>query len=232
MIPKIGVLIFTRISSKRLKNKAIIKLNQLTLIQNVINISKLIKADQIILCTSINFSDDIFEKICEENEINIYRGSLENVAERTVGCIKKFRLDYFIRINGDSPIIPYRILNNLISKDYYKYDFITNIIERNYIHGYSIEIFNAKLFVNESNDFQTKHLEHITSYFYENYFRYKYQKLNPKVEYKGNIRLTIDTQEDLNFMKNLLAKYSNFQFLDYEEIIKLIKYEEKNDLLY
>ena len=48
-----------------------------------------------ILCTTDLKSDDILEKIAEENNIKIFRGSNKNKIKRWFECAKYFDIDFF-----------------------------------------------------------------------------------------------------------------------------------------
>lgn len=70
--------------------------------------------DSIYLCTSRETPDDILEDIAVRNDVNIYRGSADDVTERllAVGAIEE--ADVLVRITGDNPFsfveyIPYQL---------------------------------------------------------------------------------------------------------------------------
>ena len=43
--------------------------------------------------------------------IFIFRGSLKNVLNRFVNVCKKFKLNHFVRVNGDSPCIDPKVMD-------------------------------------------------------------------------------------------------------------------------
>ncbi|KKR91455.1 MAG: Acylneuraminate cytidylyltransferase, partial [Candidatus Woesebacteria bacterium GW2011_GWA1_41_13b] len=59
-------------------------------------------ADVIVLCTSVEKSDDALESIAKENNIEVFRGSLNDVLERFLGAAQKFNVDYFVVFSGDN----------------------------------------------------------------------------------------------------------------------------------
>ena len=69
-----------RSSSQRLKKKAFLKLNEKSVIENVIKrISKSKKISKIIIATSSNFSDNRFKDFTNNKNVIIFRGPLKNV---------------------------------------------------------------------------------------------------------------------------------------------------------
>ena len=121
-----------------------------------------------------------------------------------------------MRICGDSPLIDYNLIDNAISKfNVKKYDILTNIFPRSYPKGQSIEIINSKTFQKIFLSLKNKnHKEHVTTYFYENFKKFKIYKLKNNIN-QSNINLSIDTIEDFNRIKKLLF-YSNFNAISYK----------------
>jgi len=222
----IGTIIFSRMSSSRLPGKALLKLGDSTLIQQVINSAKKIKSDIIIIATSINPEDDILCKIAEENNISYFRGDLENVAKRTKECIEKFNLSYFIRVNGDSPFIPYKLINKQLKnlKKDPKIEFISNLIERTFPYGYSIEIIKVDVFNKFYVFFSNSEFEHITAYFYNNLDKIKYfSVINDKYALNNkDVKLTIDDKDGYHLIKEFFQKFTYKDGNDINKIMKLI----------
>ena len=143
-----------RSSSKRLKRKAFLKLNNFSVIQNVIN--RLLQSktiSKIIIATSSYPSDDKFRHFIADKKIKIFKGPLKNVYLRYLKLIKKHKLKYFLRINGDSPLIDYRIIDkayNIYKKN--DFDIVTNTFKRSFPKGQSVEIISAKVFIKKRKE--------------------------------------------------------------------------------
>jgi len=221
-----GTLIFSRLSSKRLPNKALLDINGRTLIQRVIDAAKKINSTVCAIATSCRQEDDVFENIARINRISCYRGDLNNVAKRTFDCIKEYKLDYFIRINGDSPILPINLINNAIIsiKPTNEIDLITNLYPRTFPYGYSVEIVKAERFKSVYQHFTPNEQEHITSYFYSNIDKLTYINLKNNYQVDNTIRLTIDEVIDYERMKLLFSKYPDICTKQIEEILFNCKY--------
>ena len=78
-----------RFSSTRLPGKVLkpilgkpMLLHQIERLQN----SQMI--DKLVIATSDDFSDDDIEKICLDNNVEVFRGSLDNVLDRFYQCAK------------------------------------------------------------------------------------------------------------------------------------------------
>ena len=203
-----------RSSSQRLKKKAFLKLNNQTIIENVIDrllLSKKIK--KIILATSNLKSDDKFEYIAQKKKISIFRGSLENVYLRYSKLIELNKIKYFLRINGDSPLIDFRIIDKAhkIFKSN-NYEIITNTLERSYPKGQSVEIIRSNTFLKYSKKIiiNQSYKEHVTKYFYKNYKKFKIYNIKNKKDY-SKINLSVDTLKDYKKIKKIIV-YLNKNF--------------------
>ena len=226
----IAFFIFARIDSSRLPAKALLKLGQSTVLGSILNQLSVFKHIKPVLLTSSRSIDDCLAIYAQENSVDVYRGELDDVSSRIVGAIKEFNVDFFFRINGDSPCIDSSLITNalyLISKNN-SYHFITNLINRSYPYGVALELFNAQSYIRFQKNFTTlQDKEHATSYFYRNSDKFHYFNIINDLDLTG-YRLTIDTLDDYIRFQSLLTKQPNFLSLSLKEKIHLLK-ELTND---
>ena len=125
-------IIYSRINSKRLKSKALLKVyKKKCLIEKVVeNTLKIKSIKRIIIATTKSKEDKIFEKILKKYEIDFFYGSTNNLIERTIECSQKYNFDYFLRICGDRPFFSFSHIDSIISnfnlKNQIKFDLISN----------------------------------------------------------------------------------------------------------
>ena len=194
---KIAILIQARYNSKRLPGKVCLKVLNKELLLHVYDNCKKSCLKGVYIITSKNKSDKPIVDLCTKNKIKYFKGNLTNVYLRYFQAIKKLKLDGFVRITGDSPLIDYKIINKAIKKFLKeKPDIITNVFPRSFPVGQSVEVINSKIFMNNyKNIFKKDEKEHITKYFYKNYKNFKIINFrNKKNESKKN--LSINTKED------------------------------------
>jgi spore coat polysaccharide biosynthesis protein SpsF len=222
---RIGTIIYTRLSSKRLPKKALIEINEISLIERVIIGAKKINSHYHIIATSAENEDNVFEDIAKKHDLEIIRGDLENVAKRTIDCINKYKLDYFIRINGDSPIIPIDLINMAIESLRFGNitDLITNIYPRTFPYGYSVEIINSFTFKNNFVYLTKEQCEHITQIFYENHLKFKIENIINTIPITSQIKLTVDDEETLLKIQKIFNKYPDIQIFTLKEILMAYK---------
>ena len=201
-----------RTSSKRFKNKVLFPIYEKPLIQHVIfRIKKSLLIKNIIVATSKNKEDDKLVNFLKKIKIKFYRGDLNNVALRLYKLAKMQKVNYFIRISGDSPLIDKSIINRMIKilrESNNKYDLITNVFPRSFPKGQSVEIIKTSIIGKNIDKFTKLDKEHVTNYFYKNHKYFKIKNFSLKTK-KNKINLSVDTKHDL---KIILKKFNKDQF--------------------
>lgn len=198
-------------SSSRLRGKTLRHLQDKPIIDHVYeNIEKVELVSNIVIATSEDASDDALSSHCVEKNIPVYRGSLHNVASRFLDISREFNEEAFLRINGDSPLIDPRLVDQMISVfNSGSADMVTNTLERSYPKGQSVEIINSDIFQGTYDKFSSPaHFEHVTSYFYENFESFNIQNISSGGDF-GNINLSVDTLEDLERLNLVLDAVSD-----------------------
>jgi len=218
---KIGITILSRYSSKRLKGKALLKINGKELLSHIIDkINYDIPNIETIITTSVDKSDDIIVDYCKRNNYNYFRGSLDNVAERILDCSNEYNWDYTIRINGDNLFVDTSSIKNMISLiNGNEFDFITNVPGRTFPFGMSIEIIKINFLKTIINDFNQSDKEHVTSWLYHNEgigSRYIFtNKHYPKL---SGIKLSIDSEEDISLAKKIFSFFPNKKYVEIQDL--------------
>lgn len=179
--------------------------NELRSIDIVIKRAKLIGLP-VILTTSTDKSDDVLVEIAKNNQVEIFRGALENKIKRWHDCFNKFGIDTAIEIDGDDLCYNYdmgkRALDEIKSKNV---DLLTtppNTITGLFTYAITKAAITKLYDVAQSTETNT---DVITKFI---------EKANLKVDYVSTmkfecnekIRLTLDYEEDLKFFRELYAK--------------------------
>ena len=123
--------------------------------------------NRIVIATSDKRENDILELFAERHHYKIIRGSEEDLYSRTALVLKKYNSDYFIRVNGDCPLVDAEFIAHF---EHYisEYDVVTNIFKRSFPYGISVEIIRSEAFRKAEKFLTELHREHLTSVFYEN----------------------------------------------------------------
>lgn len=221
---KSGIILTVRLESKRLKNKALLKLNNITVIEHIIKRLKKTKLNKnIILATSNATSNKIFLSIARKHKIKIFFGSNNDVINRIYEAAKYYKLDNVLCVTGDSPFIDTTYLDKL-NKFHLK-----NKNDFSKISGLPIGCFcyaitqDALRKINMIK--KSKNTEIWYDYVYKNsFFKKKTLHVKERKKFFPKLRVTLDTQEDYKLIKILyLVLYRKNKLINTEEIINFCK---------
>ncbi len=221
---KVGAIIVSRMTSDRLPGKAIKKICGKEAIVILINrIKKIKKCDKIILATSTDISDDPLEEIAKREKIEIFRGSLENVALRYYEAAKKFSLDQIYRITGDAIFCDEIMLEKALESQISKCTDVTFI--KNMPYGTAKEVFSFKTIELIAKYAKVGSNTEYLEWFLENKRNFNVGNIKSNYKFKKDIRLTLDFKEDLDQLNKI---YSNFHSKEHVTLEEAIKYLNKN----
>jgi len=115
-IVKVVAIIQARMSSSRLPGKVLMPLaNKPVLAHIVERLSYCKMIDKIVVATTNEVSDDLVADYCDNNNIDCYRGSLEDVLDRYYQTAKIHHADPIVRITGDCPVIDPVVVDAVIT---------------------------------------------------------------------------------------------------------------------
>lgn len=214
----IGAVILARHSSRRLPGKALMEIEGKKVLEYIIErLLVVFDRSQLVLATSEESSDDPIAHFAKEQKIQCFRGSLENVADRFYQAAKQQNWTHAIRINGDNIFTDTQVLKEMIAiAETGEYDFVSNVKGRSFPKGMSIEIVDLNYYAQQLpkiND-DPNYSEHVTLYLYEHDEGQKhYYFMNTQLPEAAGIQLALDTPEDLERSKRLIAQFEQPHYL-------------------
>ena len=207
---KIVFLIIVRMGSKRLKNKAKLKINNFSLIE--ILLKKLLNnfpKKQIFICTSDKEKNMYLKTVSKKYYVNFFAGSEKNIFKRIIDLNKVKNFNHFVRITGDNPFTDTDSLNKMIkshleSKSDYTY---TNSLPV----GTKAEVISFKALIKANNLAVDKNSsEYMTYFFKRKIFKRNNVKFKKLFNFQNNLHITIDTKKDLYIARKLFKNNSIF----------------------
>lgn len=197
-----GAIVICRLDSSRLPGKVLKRVRGRPLLQWIIDrVGQTSCFDQgIVVATSDRAVDDPLVDYCNQLAIPVFRGPANDVAKRVLQCAQEYRLDWFARINGDSPFVDPDLLAhacNIARSD--RYDLVTNLDPRSYPYGVSVELVRTRTFAKARQVMRSaEQLEHVTKILYESDPGFEIRSFNVQnpVGDQSGYRLTVDTPED------------------------------------
>jgi len=217
--------------SKRLPGKVLMKIQERSILEHIINFLSYSKSiDKIVVATTNLSEDDKIEDLAKKINVKCYRGSSENVLERFYQCAKNSNADLIVRITADDPILEPALIDTIIEEcKKEKLDYVSNVIEKSFPVGYTTcEVLTfdvlSKLY-HEQND--PASLEHVTYHIRQNPKLFKIKSIiAPNGLERPNWRLTIDYEQDFLLIKKIFSEmYVPKETFEYE---KLVNFLDKN----
>ena len=234
--PKIVIIIQARRSSTRLPDKIMLPLAGEPLFLRMferVDYSKL--ADEIVIATTTNKSDDKVEEICNANKINCYRGSEDDLLDRHYKAGLEYNADVIVKIPSDCPLIDYRIIDKVLNfylNNTDKYDFVSNLHPATYPDGNDVEVIPKNILkIAHKEATSQMEREHTTPFIWEKPERFRIGNIiwDTGLDYSMTYRFTIDYKEDYELIKCVYDElYFKRQKFSLEDILKLLK--EKPEL--
>ena len=201
-----------RTGSTRLPNKILKKINGKTLLS--IHIERILRSKQInklIIATTTHKSDDEVITLCNELNVQSFRGDETNVLDRFYQAVKNEKADYVVRLTSDCPLIDAQLIDELIQHTIMnKLDYCANILLETFPDGEDIEVISFKALETAWKEADKNYQkEHVTPYIRENSTfkggtRFRSDNIASEINY-GNVRLTVDEQKDLEVMQIIIG---------------------------
>ncbi len=200
---KIGAIIQARTSSTRLPKKVLKPLpanSDVCVLQQVIRrVSKSKLIDEVIIATTVNREDDEIVEVAKKENVNFYRGSLENVLERYYMAALENRLDVVVRITSDCPCADAGIIDKVIQSHIDSgADYTSNSLVEHFPRGIDAEVINFNVLKEAYENASEKYeKEHVTPYIYKTHpEQFNINIFKEKSVNRSDIRITLDTPQD------------------------------------
>jgi len=198
-----------------------------------------------LVATTTDPSDDVIAEYCDFSGIPLERGSLYDVLDRYYQAAKQAGADVIVRITADCPVIDPVLVDDVVNTLLDgKYDFTCNRLplpwHRTYPIGLDAEACTFRALEAAWKDAkEPQQREHVMPYFYEgtqltNINRqlqtgisprgFKVALLNHTTDF-GAYRWTVDTPEDLEFMRQVYARFNGRDDFSWKEVLDLVHNE-------
>jgi spore coat polysaccharide biosynthesis protein SpsF len=189
--------------------------------------------DGVVVATTANPADDPIEILTRKLGVGCFRGSEEDVLGRVLQAANAYEAEVIIEITGDCPLIESaKVDEMLFSFMKMSIDLMANRLDGSYPDGLGLRIFKKELL--QKIDQLTQDpvdREHVSIYIWEHSELFSIHHFNNHLDSKyWNLRLTVDTPEDFDFISKIFAElYPAKPNFGLPEIIDLL--ERKPELL-
>lgn len=226
---KVLCIVQARLTSTRLPNKVMMELGKtgVSLLEHTyMRLCNTPSIDKVVFAIPDTPSNDKLALFLHTKDIAFFRGSEDNVLKRFYECAIQYEPDIIVRATCDNPCVDYleadRVINAL--KDY---DYAASL---NAPLGTAIEAFKANALYKAYREARSDvEKEHVTPYLYRNENLFKVIRLPYSYQPRIKMRLTVDTEEDLELINVIYQHLYNGKEFSNQEIYDLL--ESNPDLL-
>jgi spore coat polysaccharide biosynthesis protein SpsF len=246
MTKRVVAIIQGRMSSSRLPGKILADIAGQPMLQRVfIRTSRAATVTETIFATTTDPSDDPVAKYCEFSGIPFTRGNLYDVLDRYYQAAKQAKADVVVRITADCPLIDPTLIDDVVNTLLEnEYDFVCNRLPppwpRTYPIGLDVEACTFKVLKKAWNEAkEPQHREHVMPCFYEGVDLsvvsrrlsegisprgFRIALLNHTTDF-GDYRWTVDTPEDLEFIRQVYNHFDGRDDFTWKEVLDLVHNE-------
>ncbi len=243
----IAVIVGCRMKSTRLPRKAVLKIGDLSSVEMCLKSALRFKnVNHVILASSWLEEDAELENYTYSEQVIFEKGHPDDVLDRYVQIVNKYKIDVVIRATADMPYLSSEIFDHLLASHFRSGADYTKSVKM--AVGTAISITNGEAFRRAKKYFpDAEYSEYLTYYFLNNPGHFKLNMVDLPPELIRNYRLTVDYQEDLDLFNRIESHlsargleptiYNIFDFLDNNpDVVDLnkhivLKYEVDQELI-
>jgi len=230
-------------SSSRLPGKILADIAGQPMLQRVfLRTSRAASVSRTLFATTTDPGDNPVADYCDFSGIPFTRGSLYDVLDRYYQAAKQAEAEVVVRITADCPVIDPDLIDNVVNTLLEEeYDFVCNRLpppwHRTYPIGLDVEACSFKVLDQAwKKAREAQHREHAMPYFYEGVELtrqsrtletgtsprgYNIALLHHTTDF-GDYRWTVDTPEDLEFMRQVYSHFDGRDDFTWKEVLDLV----------
>jgi spore coat polysaccharide biosynthesis protein SpsF len=184
--------------------------------------------DQIIVATSQKEEEKpIIDLVHEDHDIELFRGSENDVLDRYYRTACFFEVDIIMRITSDCPLIDPEVSHQILKKflDYKgSADYVSNAFPRSYPRGLDTEVFSFQALETAYKESTlTPDREHVTPYIWRQPQRFRMANVTYETDF-SHLRWTVDTPEDFELINKIYTSlYSLKPLFCLKDCLDLLK---------
>jgi spore coat polysaccharide biosynthesis protein SpsF len=226
---KIVAIIQARMLSTRLPGKVLMEIRGEPMLVWVVERTRLAETvDQVVVAATIDPADDPLERLCAERGYDFMRGDPVDVLDRYREAADAHRADIIVRVTADCPLIDPALIDMVVEAFLASdppADFAANRLpwDRTYPIGLDVEVCTRDALQIAWEQAREAHQrEHVMPFLYEHPDQFRIMHLRSS-EDLGALRWTVDTEQDMQFVRELSALLSDGLKFGWREVLALVR---------
>ena len=223
---KVTAIIQARIGSTRLPGKVLADIDGHPMLWHVLRRTRAAETlHEVVVATTTEPADDAIVADCRDRGVACFRGSEEAVLDRYYQTALQHDAQAVVRITSDCPLIDPEIIDKTVRAFLEeKPDYASNAGVRSYPRGLDTEVLTFQaLELAWRKAREPYQRSHVTPYIYENPGQFKILLVRSDKDYSAH-RWTVDTAEDLEFVRAVYARFESEDF-SWRDVLRLLERE-------
>jgi spore coat polysaccharide biosynthesis protein SpsF len=224
---KVVAIVQARTGSTRLPGKVLKDIGGETMLSRVVaRLRRTRLINEVLIATTDLAVDDAIVTECRKCSVPVSRGDERDVLDRYFRAAQLAKAEVVVRITSDCPLIDPEIADKTIGAFLEaRPDYASNVMQRTYPRGLDTEVMSlAALERAWRQASKLYEREHVTPYIYEHPDEFKLLSVAGDEDHSSH-RWTVDTQEDLEFVRAAYAKFAPDGSFTWWDVLDLLKRE-------
>jgi len=239
---KVVAIIQARMASTRLPGKVLADIGGRSMLARVCRrVQRATTVDRLVVAATDRPGDGPIVDRCRQLGIACFRGSEPDVLDRYHKAAKAHAADVVVRITSDCPLIDPEVIDQVVREkgditDFRGHnreksvmspflsaaDYASNTIERTWPRGLDTEVMTADALRRAAREATEPYQrEHVTPYIYQHPEKFRLLSVTAE-ENHGHERWTVDTPEDLEFVRTVYRELGGGETFSWHDVRDLL----------
>lgn len=188
------------------------------------------RIDKLIAATSDRPDDDAIAALAQNEGVECFRGSLDDVLDRFYQAARPLNPDYVVRLTGDCPLADPLVIDAVIDFCVSSgFDYASNALQPTFPDGLDVEVVRFSCLEEAWREARlASEREHVMPFIHRRGDRFKIGIYKNETDL-SHLRWTVDEPEDLEFVTRVYESlYRQHPDFSTEDVLRLL--EERPDL--
>ncbi len=228
---RVVAIVQARMGSTRLPGKVLAEIAGMPMIvRTVERARRATTVDDLIVATTRELVDDALDGLCRARGYRTLRGSTDDVLDRYYQAAVETGAEVIVRLTADCPLLDPALVDLTVQTFLDASppaDLVVNRLPgaRTYPIGLDVEVVSRAALERAWREAAEPHQrEHVLPYLYDPPGRFRVIRLDAERDY-GNLRWTVDTPEDLEFVRQVYARLGGGHEFGWRDVLALVEAE-------
>jgi spore coat polysaccharide biosynthesis protein SpsF len=221
---KVVAIVQARMGSTRLPGKVLLDIGGESMLARVVQrVRRAQTVQRVVVAATLNAADEPIVRECRRLRVELYRGSELDVLDRFHQVASLCEAGVVVRITSDCPLIDPGVIDRVVEAFLdWRPDYASNVLHRTYPRGLDTEVVDMPALERAWREaVEPCQRAHVTPYFYEHPGKFRLLSVTCEMDH-GDHRWTVDTPEDLAFVREVYARLNGGDSITWEKVLELL----------